>query len=105
MKSKDFKMEGPAAKVAISGETNLDRETLNMHVKVTPLLSDTLSVAAFAGGPVVGAAAFVAQKLLKDPFNKIAAYQYDIVGTWDDPQEVKSGADKKEAPTQSPLGK
>jgi uncharacterized protein (TIGR02099 family) len=105
MKSKDFKMEGPAAKVAISGETNLDHETLNMHVKVTPLLSDTLSVAAFAGGPVVGAAAFVAQKLLRDPFNKIAAYQYDIVGTWDDPQEVKSGADKKDVPAQSPLGK
>jgi len=106
MKSKDFKMEGPAAKVSISGETNLERESLNLHVRVSPMISDTLSLAALAGGPVAGAAAFVAQKLLKDPLNKIASYQYDIVGTWDDPQEVKSGAEKKEVPAQqSPIVK
>ncbi len=106
MRSKDFRMEGPAAKVAISGETNLDRETLNLHVKVSPLLSDTLSLAALAGGPVAGAAAFVAQKILKDPFNKIASYEYDIMGTWDDPQEVKTSAEKKEKPVLStPFGK
>lgn len=105
MKSTDFKMEGPAAKVAISGETDLDRETLNLHVKVSPSISDTLSLAALAGGPAVGAAAFVAQKLLKDPFNKLVSYQYDIGGTWDDPQELKSSAEKKESPAQTPLGK
>ncbi len=105
MRSKDFKMDGPAAKVGISGETDLDRETLNLHVKVSPALSDTLSIAALAGGPVAGAAAFVAQKLLRDPFNKIASYEYDITGTWDNPQEVKAGADKKENPTPNPLGK
>lgn len=103
MKSRDFKMEGPAAKVAISGETNLERETLDLHVKVSPSLSDTLSIAALAGGPVAGAAAFVAQKILKDPLNKIASYEYDIGGTWDDPQELKSGAEKKELPAQNLL--
>jgi uncharacterized protein YhdP len=105
MQSRDFKMEGPAAKVAISGKTNLDRETLDLHVKVSPSISDTLSLAALAGGPVVGAAAFVAQKILRDPFNKIASYEYDIGGTWDDPQELKSGAEKKEAPVRMQLGK
>jgi uncharacterized protein YhdP len=105
MKSDDFKMEGPAAKVAISGETNLDRETLNLHVKVNPSISDSLSLAAFAGGPAVGAAAFVAQKLLKDPFNKLASYQYDIGGTWDDPQELKSSAENSSKPAPSMPGK
>lgn len=95
MKSNDFRMEGPAAKVAISGETDLDRENLKLHVKVSPSISDSLSLAAFAGGPAVGAAAFVAQKLLRDPLNKLASYQYDIGGTWDDPQELKPGADNK----------
>lgn len=101
LKSDDFRMEGPAAKVAISGETNLDRETLNLHVKVSPSISDSLSLAAFAGGPAVGAAAFVAQKLLKDPFNKLASYQYDIGGTWDDPQELKSSAENNSKPASS----
>jgi uncharacterized protein (TIGR02099 family) len=96
MRSDDFRMDGPAAKVALSGETDLDRETLNLHIQVTPSLSDSLSVAAFAGGPVAGAAAFVAQKLLRDPFSRLAAYEYDVTGTWDNPQEVKS--EKSKAP-------
>lgn len=90
MRSDDFMMQGPAAQVAIKGETNLAKETQNLHIKVTPSISDSLSVAAFAGGPAVGVAAIVAQKLLNDPFNKLVAYEYDIAGTWDDPQEVKS---------------
>lgn len=102
MRSDDFQMEGPAANVAINGETDLDKETLKLHVKVEPSISDSLSVAAFAGGPVAGAAAIVASKLLKDPLNKLAAYEYDIVGTWDDPQE-KDG-DKKDAEKKAPDG-
>ena len=87
MHSDNFKMEGPAAKVEIKGDTDLDKETLHLHVRATPYISDTVSLAAFAGGPAVGAAAFVAQKLLKDPLNKIAENEYEIVGTWTDPQE------------------
>jgi uncharacterized protein (TIGR02099 family) len=90
MRSDNFRMDGPTAKVAISGETNLERETQNLHIKVTPSISDSLSLAAFAGGPAVGVAAYVAQKLLKDPLNQMAAYEYDITGTWDEPQEAKS---------------
>lgn len=90
MRTDDFRMEGPSAKVAISGETDLDRETQNLHIRVIPSISDSLSLAALAGGPAVGAAAFIAQKLLSDPINKLAAYEYDIIGTWDDPQEAKT---------------
>lgn len=104
MRSDDFKMEGPAALVEMSGETDLRKETQHLFVKVTPYISDSLSIAALAGGPVAGAAAFVAQKLLKDPINKLAADEYEIVGTWDNPQELKS-ADKKPAAPLSPLGK
>lgn len=101
MRSDNFSMDGPTAKVAISGETNLERETQNLHIKVTPSISDSLSLAAFAGGPAVGVAAIVAQKILQEPLNKIAAYEYDITGTWDDPQEVKSrnGGEPAPAPT------
>lgn len=90
MRSDDFMMQGPAAKVNIKGETNLAKETQNLHIKVTPSISDSLSVAAFAGGPVAGVAAIVAQKLLDDPLNKLVAYEYEMTGTWDNPQEVKS---------------
>lgn len=106
MRSDNFKMEGPTAKVAISGETNLERETQNLNVKVEPSISDSLSIAAFAGGPAVGVAAYVAQKLLRDPLNKLVSYEYDIAGTWDDPQEVKSKNSKPDSvPTQSLPGR
>jgi uncharacterized protein (TIGR02099 family) len=104
MRSDDFRMEGPVALVEMSGETDLKKETQHLFVKVTPYISDSLSIAALAGGPLAGAAAFIAQKLLKDPINKLAADQYEIIGTWDNPQEIKS-ADKKPAAPISPLGK
>ncbi len=90
MRSDNFKMEGPTARVEIKGETDLDKETQHLYVKATPFISDTLSLAAFAGGPAVGAAAYIAQKILKDPLNKIAETEYEIVGTWSDPQEKGS---------------
>ena len=64
-------MEGPAAEVSIKGETNIIEETQNIHVVVNPRISDSLSLLSLAGGPLAGAAAFVAQKILKDPLNKI----------------------------------
>jgi uncharacterized protein YhdP len=82
-------MTGPAADVEIKGETNLQKETQHLFVKVLPRISDSLSLAALAGGPLAGAVAFLAQKVLKDPLNKIISTEYEITGTWDNPQEVK----------------
>lgn len=88
----DFRLEGPAAKVQMQGETDLARETQNLKVRVVPQLGEGMSVAgAFLGGPVVGIAALVAQKLLRDPIGQIAAYEYSIKGTWDNPSVVKIG--------------
>ena len=88
LKSNRFTMEGPAAEVSIKGETNIIEETQNIHVVVNPRISDSLSLLSLAGGPLVGAAAYIAQKILKDPLNKIMSDEYQIVGTWDDPKEI-----------------
>ncbi|MEQ1488829.1 MAG: AsmA-like C-terminal region-containing protein, partial [Methylotenera sp.] len=90
MRSDNFEMSGPAADVLIKGETNLQKETQHLTVKVMPHVSDSLSLAALAGGPLAGAIAFLAQKILRDPLNKIASSEYEIVGTWDNPQEVNA---------------
>ena len=104
LRSDDFFMTGPAAEANIKGETNLKTETQNLRVKVIPHVSDSLSLAALAGGPIVGAAAFVAQKILKDPFNKIASSEYVITGTWDNPKEIESEKNETNKPSKiSPL--
>ena len=88
LSSNNFKMIGPAAEVLMDGEVDIIEETQNLHVTVKPYVSDSLSLAALAGGPLVGAAAFIAQKILKDPLNKVMTDEYQIIGTWDDPIEI-----------------
>jgi len=40
---------------------------------------------AILGGPIAGVAAYVAQKVLKDPFGQAVAFEYDVTGTWSEP--------------------
>ncbi len=89
----NLRITGTAARINMGGQVDLARETQVLRVKVNPQISDTVSVAgALIGGPVAGLAAFIAQKLLKDPLDKIAAYEYDVTGTWADPVVVKVGS-------------
>jgi uncharacterized protein (TIGR02099 family) len=103
LRSDDLFMTGPAAEAIIKGETNLKAETQRLRVKVIPHITDSVSLAALAGGPIVGVAAFVAQKLLKDPLNKISASEYMITGTWDNPQEADIDKKAPTAPSVQPL--
>ncbi len=96
MRTDNFVMQGSAATVAINGSTDLERETQNLRIRVTPSLSDSLSLAALAGGPAVGAAAYIAQRVLKDPFSKLVSYEYELTGTWDDPQESRTSKQPQE---------
>lgn len=103
LRSDDLFMTGPAAEARIKGETNLKAETQRLKVRVVPHISDSVSLAALAGGPIVGVAAFVAQKLLKDPLNKISASEYMITGTWDNPQEADADKKAPATPAVQPL--
>ncbi len=92
----DFVMQGPAALVTMSGATDLARESQNLRVKVVPVVGDSVSLLAFLGGPVAGVGTFVLQKLLKDPLGRIASYEYDVTGTWENPVVVKVNTKAKE---------
>ena len=86
----DFVMQGPAAVVNMSGVTDLAKETQSLRVKVVPGVGEGVAVAgAFLGGPIVGVTAYVLQKLLKDPVGQIVSHEYQVTGTWDNPQMTK----------------
>ena len=88
--TENLRIQGPAVRILMSGDVDLNAETQKLRVKVYPSVSDSLSVAgALVAGPIAGIAAFVAQKLLKDPINQMAAYEYSVTGTWADPQMAK----------------
>jgi uncharacterized protein (TIGR02099 family) len=86
----NLRIEGPSARVQMSGEVDLGRETQKLTVKVIPGISDSVSlVGGLLGGPVAGVGVFLAQKILKDPFDQIVSYEYAVTGTWNEPAVTK----------------
>ncbi|MCG8427391.1 MAG: hypothetical protein MI754_08560, partial [Chromatiales bacterium] len=82
----DFELKGPAALIEITGRTGLATEDFDQQVTVSPTVSSTLPIAgAIAGGPAVGAALFVAQKLMGEDLDKVTQIQYTVTGPWSDP--------------------
>jgi uncharacterized protein (TIGR02099 family) len=99
----DFVMQGPAAVVTMTGATDLAKETQNLRVKVVPGVGEGVAVAgAFLGGPIVGVTALLLQKLLKDPVGQMISYEYQVTGTWDNPQVVKLGQPAAQAEGAAP---
>jgi uncharacterized protein (TIGR02099 family) len=86
----DFVMQGPAAVVNMSGVTDLAKETQNLRLTVVPVVGEGVAVAgAVLGGPIVGVTAYVLQQLLKNPVGKIVSHEYQVTGSWDNPQLSK----------------
>ena len=83
--TQDFRMEGSAARVAMHGQVDLVRETQNLTVRVTPSLSESIAIAGAIVNPAIGVAAYLAQKVLRDPFSQIASFDYSVTGNWADP--------------------
>ncbi|WP_172600075.1 YhdP family protein [Sulfuricystis multivorans] len=89
MATDELRIQGPAAKVSISGQIDLVTETQQLKVRVQPAIGESLAVGAMLAHPVAGAVAWAAQKILKDPLDQIFAYEYAVRGSWSDPQVEK----------------
>ena len=84
--TENFRVRGPAASIVMQGDVDLAQETEKLRVRITPQLTDSVAIAgALVGGPIAGAAAYLAQKVLKDPFGQLVSYEYDVTGKWSDP--------------------
>ncbi len=98
LRTSDFKMSGAAAKITLNGEVDLERETQNLQVRVMPTISDNVSLLSFAAGPAVGVGVLLANKLLRDPLDKLVSFDYNVSGSWADPKVGRTGQQ------QSPVG-
>jgi len=100
----DLYVDGPAARIEISGRIGLAEEDYDELVTVTPYVQTGLSLAgALAAGPAVGAVMFVADKLLNDklgPLSRIGQKQYSVTGPWSDPVITELGNAADEAAQQ-----
>lgn len=108
MTTDDMRLAGPAAKVDITGEVDLAKESQRLAVRVQPALSTTFSAGTAgaalllaAANPIVaaavGAGTLLAQKVLKDPIEQMFSYEYRVTGSWSDPI-VTRGASRPTGP-------
>ncbi|MGD8311164.1 MAG: YhdP family protein [Gammaproteobacteria bacterium] len=85
----DLAVDGPAARILITGRVGIADRDYDELITVTPYLNTGVTlVGSLAGGPAVGAALLVAESLLKQqvvPLNRMARKKYSVTGSWDDP--------------------
>ena len=74
------------ADIRVTGTTNLVNQTFDQNVRVTPKIGTGVALAsALAGGPLVGAAVFLADKVAGDAVDKLISYEYRVTGPWKRP--------------------
>jgi uncharacterized protein YhdP len=99
----DFEISGPSAFVGIAGEVSLPQETQTLTLRVVPEVSEGVALAAtILGTPVLGLSTLVVSKLLKNPLGKVVAYEYQVTGSWDNPQVTRVSAPAPQAAAAKP---
>jgi uncharacterized protein (TIGR02099 family) len=85
-----FDIVGPAARVEIRGSANLIAETTQLRVRVFPSVSvaTAIGVGLATANPAIGAAAWLGQKIARDPVERLLMQEFDVSGAWANP-EVK----------------
>lgn len=96
MKVAEFRMRGSAAEVEMTGQVNLPLETQDLKVRVVPSLGSSAAGAVALVNPIAGAAALIAQWVLKNPLGKIFAYEYAVTGGWAEPRVERLNAPPSE---------
>ncbi|MHB1236788.1 MAG: YhdP family protein [Gallionella sp.] len=95
--TQDFHIDGSSAKVTMKGGVDLNRETQALRVRVMPTIGNSMSViGAFAISPAVGIGSLIVNKVLGNPLDKLASFEYNVSGTWSNPDVVKISGIKAE---------
>ncbi|MDP3816094.1 YhdP family protein [Pseudomonas sp.] len=80
-------LQGPSSNLQLDGTLDMRLEQVNAKLLVTLPVSNNLPLAALiVGAPAIGGALFVVDKLLGDRVARFASVQYDVKGSWQDPQ-------------------
>jgi uncharacterized protein YhdP len=82
----NLRIEGPVASVGMQGRIGLVARDLNLDLSIKPYFTSSLPVvAAMAGGPLVGVATFVVDKMVSRAVSNAITYRYHVTGSWDNP--------------------
>lgn len=81
------RMDGPAAKIKISGRTGLVNRDYDQTIGVVPKIRQTLPIiGVVSGGVTLGWGLLLLQNLFKKTIDDAVEVEYRVTGSWDDPQ-------------------
>ena len=87
--TKQFTMSLDQARVAMTGQINIPKESQDLRVTIFPTIDATAgSLAAFAINPIVGLGALVGQYLITNQINRNLQSDYLVQGSWDKPEVI-----------------
>ncbi len=87
--TQQFNMNLDQARVAMSGQINIPKQTQDLRITIFPTIDATAgSLAAFAINPIVGLGALVGQYLLTSQINRSLQSDYLVQGSWEDPEVI-----------------
>lgn len=80
-------LTGPSANIEAFGQASLENQGLEGEMVVMPNVTGSLPLAAAiaAGNPAVGAAVWVADKMVGKKIQEINRFRYKVLGTWQEP--------------------
>ena len=87
--TKQFNMSLDQARVTMTGQVNIPKQTQDLRVTIFPTIDATAgSLAAFAINPIVGLGALVGQYLITNQINRNLQSDYLVQGSWDKPEVI-----------------
>ncbi len=91
-KTENLTMKGVQATVLMDGSVDIAQETQNLHVAILPEINaGAASLVYGLINPAIGVGTFLAQLVLKDPLSKTFTFEYQITGSWTEPNIQKIG--------------
>lgn len=85
-----MELTGPSAQVIMRGHTDMVNKTLHYDMVVVPALGNVLPIiGTVAGGPLVGGAVFLVQKLFDQLSGERSGFNYRVTGSWNAPKVEK----------------
>ena len=98
--TQNLQMKSVLALVSMDGTVDLAKETQNLHVLVLPdINAGGASLIATLINPVIGAATYLAQLVLRRPVIAAATKEYSIQGSWLEPKITQTKRNTPIAPS------
>jgi uncharacterized protein YhdP len=87
--TKQFTMILDQARVAMTGQINVPKETQDLRITIFPTIDATAgSLAAFVINPIIGLGVVVGQYLITNQINRTMQTDYLIQGSWENPEVI-----------------